>query len=115
MAMTLDDDQWIDEFFMCDNSNENKEPLDIESMSQNVEKEEETLVNKKQCHGGDASKSGNFNVKNDKGKDRNCRISSNEKHALAERERRKKMKSMLDSLQDFIPHLTYKVNCYIQF
>jgi len=147
MAMTLDDDQWIDEFFMCENqssdpfnsdkldenkaplyiesmsqilekeeetlvdkSDENKEPLDIESMSQIVEKEEETLVNKNQCQGGVESKSGNSNVNNDKGKDKNCRISSHEKHARAERERRKKMRSMLDSLQGLIPHLTYKVN-----
>jgi len=116
MAMSVDHDQGIQTGFIwenhpwgdlpnSDNLGESSKKR-IKPLNQNEGiNEGEAPVSKKRSRGGVV-------IRSDEEKDRKYRDFDHEMHILTERERRKKMRNMFDSLHALLPELPSKVNSF---
>jgi len=125
MAMSVDHDQDVHTSFIRENhpwddlpnsdhnlGESSKQRLDTKPLNQKEGiNEGEAYVSKKRNRGGVVIRSEN-NITTDEEKDRKYRDFDHEMHILSERERRKKMRNMFDSLHALLPELPSKVNAF---
>ncbi|RHN62177.1 putative transcription factor bHLH family [Medicago truncatula] len=122
MAMSVDHDQGVQTGFIWENhpwgvlpisdnlGESSKKRIDTKPLNQKEGiNEGDAPVRKKRSRGGVVIRSEN-NITTDEGEDRKYRDFDHEMHILTERERRKKMRNMFDSLHALLPELPSKAD-----
>jgi len=124
MAMSVDHDQGVQTGFIWENhpwvdlpnsnnlGESSKKRIDTKPLNQKEGiNEGDAPVSKKRNRSGAVIRSEN-NITTGEEKDRKYRDFDHEMHILTERERRKKMRNMFDSLHALLPELPSKVNSF---